>query len=237
MRASDQYFEKIKETSIDLRKEFDGVVDKNYALNKISGLTTQTNLRLGEILKDRNRMEDEILPKLQAKVHQAELELSMMNIKDANYKSQQDKIKGLQDSLEKGNNQLAGMIGQEQGLLYYKDEQLKKMKEQIDAGKSVTTVVSEQSAESQKLINNSIRQLSVNQDLKNLEGMNDAQKKLLKDNEHLIKETISGFDSIRDSITGAFEKVPLVGGMLKASYKVHLIRQLKVQKKHSLNHF
>ena len=101
MRASDQYFEKIKETSIDLRKEFDGVVDKNYALNKISGLTTQTNLRLGEILKDRNRMEDEILPKLQAKVHQAELELSMMNIKDANYKSQQDKIKGLQDSLEK----------------------------------------------------------------------------------------------------------------------------------------
>ena len=109
------------------------------------------------------------------------------------------------------------MIGQEQGLLYYKDEQLKKMKEQIDAGKSVTAVVSEQSAESQKLINNSIRQLSVNQDLqKTLEGMNDAQKKLLKDNEHLIKETISGFDSIHDSITGAFEKVPLVGGMLKA---------------------
>ena len=49
--------------------------------------------------------------------------------------------------------------------------------------------------------------------------MNDAQKELLKDNEHIIKETISGFDSIRDSITGAFDKVPLVGGMLKAYVK------------------
>ena len=60
--------------------------------------------------------------------------------------------------------------------------------------------------------------------------MNDAQKEFLKDNANLINETMGGFDSIKDSILGAFDNLPLVGGLLKSQIQGPLEEATKTAK-------
>ena len=123
------------------------------------------------------------------------------------------------------------MIGQEQGLLHLRDNQLKILEQQLGTGRAVTAVISDHVANGQKIISNSKEQLKLNVDIqKTLEGMNDAQKEFLKDNANLINETMGGFDSIKDSILGAFDKLPLVGGLLKSQIQGPLEEATKTAK-------
>jgi len=231
LNASNAYFEKTIETANYIADQFAGIEDHTIAINKVQGLTQQTNQRIAKAQEKIKKQEEEIIPTIQSKVHQAELQLSLMKMTDAGYEAQQNAVKDLQDELVQANASTADMIGQELGLLHLRDNQLKILEQQLGTGRAVTAVIEDHVANGQKIISNSKEQLKLNVDIqKTLEGMNDAQKEFLKDNENLINETMGGFDSIKDSILGAFDKLPLVGGLLKSQIQGPLEEATKTAK-------
>jgi phage-related protein len=220
MNASNKYFEKSISLSTKLRQEFHGINNATDVKNKLDGLIVQNQQRQAAAAETIKKRETEIIPVIQAKLQQAELDLSLMDLKDAGYKSQQDRVKSLTRNLQTENNLTADMIGQQQALTAQMEEQLKVGKKSLADGVRWQDVVKKINEDGQTTITNSIKQLEVSKKAqKVLDGMGEGQRKLLKESEHIIKEYTSGFDAIQESIMGSLGKLPLVGGMLQAHVK------------------
>ena len=220
MNASNAYFEKMKTTSISISQSLGAATDEASLQAAINQQNADLTTRIATGTEQIEKRAEELIPTMQAKVQQAELELSLMNLTDANYESQKQKVKDLQADLAVENNMTANLIGQQQALMHLKNVELKKSKDLLATGMDYKDVIKEYKDDNNDIVSNSLKQLQINKELKKvLDGMGDGQAKLLKDSEHIIKEYTDGFDSIKDSIMDSLGNLPLVGGMLQAHVK------------------
>ena len=220
LNASNAYFKKMKDETL--------IIARNLANAEAQGNLQAESQQIISNLSDRieastekiKNREEEIIPKLQAKVQQAELQLSLMDLSDSNYESQKEKIKQLQDNLQLANNKTADMIGQQQALIHLKEHELKAVTDSLNANKATKDVLKDYIRVTSDIVSNSKEQLKTNENLKDvIDGMSDAQKKLLEESKDVIAEYLGGFDAIQESITGTIDKIPLIGGMINASIK------------------
>ena len=220
LNASNAYFEKMKDESLKIARNLANAEQQGNLQAETQSITSKLSERIEAGTEKIKNREEEIIPKLQAKVKQAELQLSLMDKADSNYESQKQKINQVKDELVTANATTANMIGQQQALIHIKDNELKVVTESLEKNVASKEVLKEYIKVTSDIVSNSNDQLKTNKELKDvIDGMSDAQKKLLEESKDIIAEYRGGFDAIQESITGTIDKIPLIGGLINASIK------------------
>ena len=220
LNASNAYFEKMKDESLKIARNLANAEQQGNLQAETQSIVGKLSERIKVVTEDIKNREEEIVPKLQAKVKQAELQLSLMDKADSNYESQKQKINQLKDGLVTANAKTADMIGQQQALIHLKENELKVVTESLENNVATKDVLKEYIKVTSDIVSNSNDQLKTNKELKDvIDGMSDAQKKLLEESKDIIAEYRGGFDAIQESITGTIDKIPLIGGLINSSIK------------------
>jgi hypothetical protein len=220
LMAGGASFEKMKEESVDLTQYLSKSADLANLQTRLSFAEEAYTKRIANAQAEIEESQSSIVPEMQKKIEMAKIQLNFIDETDIGYKSHLNKIKELELSLDRENSRIADITGQQQALVRIKDEEISKYKEIQESSTDITSATNKIKQNNQEIVNQNIENLKLNKDLsKVIEGLGPNMKKLLEDNKDLLDEYGNMFDSMKNSMIGIIERIPLIGGLLASSVK------------------